>query len=220
MLDEQFVDYYEVLEVSPNANSETIERLFRHFAKHLHPDVAHSGDIHKFTQLVEAYEVLKDPKSRAAYDAQRERHVRQNSALVEDAQCVDSDSVQRHKILSLLYAKRRQDMKAPGIASSTLERLVECPEEVMNFHLWYFRENEWIQREESGVLSITAKGVDKIEAIAERQATSADRRLTVEGDKVNGPATERPAPGRATPGRATPGTASDSSNDRTAFANV
>ena len=187
MSDKEFVDYYEVLEASPNANSETIERLFRYFAKRLHPDVAVSGDIHKFTLLVEAYETLKDPQSRAAYDSQYERHLNQNSALVEDAGCVDSDSVQRHKILSLLYAKRRRSMKEPGIASSTLERLANCPEEVMNFHLWYFREKDWIQREDSGLLSITAKGVDKIEATVELNATTIDRRLTVQNHMVKGP---------------------------------
>ena len=187
MSNKQFVDYYEILEASPNANSETIERLFRHFAKHLHPDVAVSGDIHKFTLLVEAYETLKDPNSRAVYDNLYERQAKQNSSLIEDAGCVDSDSVQRHKILSLLYAKRRRDMKEPGIASTTLEKLVNCPEEVMNFHLWYFREKDWIQREDSGLLSITARGVDKIEATVELKASTTDRRLTVENHKVKGP---------------------------------
>ncbi|MGR9037200.1 MAG: DnaJ domain-containing protein, partial [Gammaproteobacteria bacterium] len=33
-----FVDYYEVLEISPNANSETIDRIFRYLAQRYHPD--------------------------------------------------------------------------------------------------------------------------------------------------------------------------------------
>ena len=38
-------DYYEILEVSPNANSETIERIFRYLAMRYHPDNRDTGDI-------------------------------------------------------------------------------------------------------------------------------------------------------------------------------
>ena len=34
----KFIDYYELLEISPNANSGTIERMFRYFAQRYHPD--------------------------------------------------------------------------------------------------------------------------------------------------------------------------------------
>ena len=38
MVDQGFVDYYELLQLSPNADDETIHRVFRHLAKRLHPD--------------------------------------------------------------------------------------------------------------------------------------------------------------------------------------
>ena len=38
------------------------------------------------------------------------------------------------------------------------------PQEVLDFHLWYFREKGWIKREEDGGFAITAEGVDKVEA--------------------------------------------------------
>ena len=41
---EDFIDFYETLEVSPNANSETIERMFRYQARRFHPDNKASGD--------------------------------------------------------------------------------------------------------------------------------------------------------------------------------
>ncbi len=39
-----FTDYYEILEISPNANSETIERIFRYLAMLYHPDNQDTGD--------------------------------------------------------------------------------------------------------------------------------------------------------------------------------
>ena len=64
-----FVDYYELLQVSSNADEETIQRVFRHLAKKYHPDHQDSPDEEKFRRLVEAHRVLTDPESRAGYDA-------------------------------------------------------------------------------------------------------------------------------------------------------
>ncbi len=182
-----FVDYYELLQSSPNANQETIERLFRYLAKHLHPDVAESGNVQKFSKLVEAYETLRDPVARAAYDAEYDSEKKRNAQLVEDAGCLDGDASQRHKMLSLLYARRRQDMNTPGIGDNTLEQLVGCPREVMSFHMWYFKEKGWIQREESGLISITAAGVEKIEATVQQKAETIDRRITLQNDRLQTP---------------------------------
>ena len=63
-----FVDYYEILEISPNANSDTIQRIFRHLAKRYHPDNPDTGDSLRFSEILEAHETLKDPVSRARYD--------------------------------------------------------------------------------------------------------------------------------------------------------
>lgn len=72
MNQESFVDYYEILQVSPKADSETIERVFRLLAKRYHTDNQRTGDADKFTMLSEAYQVLSQPEKRAAYDAKYE----------------------------------------------------------------------------------------------------------------------------------------------------
>jgi hypothetical protein len=43
-----------------------------------------------------------------------------------------------------------------------LERMVGCPAEHLEFHVWYLREKQFIQRLENGLFSITAHGVDTV----------------------------------------------------------
>ncbi|TWU36114.1 J domain-containing protein [Novipirellula artificiosorum] len=169
MSSQEFVDHYEVLEVSSNASPATIERIFRYLAKKYHPDVTANHDVAQFTKLVDAYETLRDPEARAAYDISYERHKQVNAEIVEGANSAGDDCIERYKLLSVLYSQRRRDFRKPGIGLGTLESLVPYPPEVVQFHLWYFREKGWVGREESGQLSITAAGVDQIESI--HQAT-------------------------------------------------
>jgi molecular chaperone DnaJ len=63
-------DYYEILGVKPGASEQDLKSAFRRTAKDCHPDVAvgDKGAEQKFKELNEAYEVLKDPQKRAAYD--------------------------------------------------------------------------------------------------------------------------------------------------------
>lgn len=161
-MNDQFADYYELLELSPNANHETIERVFRYFATKWHPDAG--GDKEKFTLLMRAFETLRDPATRAAYDAEYQLRQQQATNLIENARATGTDTVDRHQLLSLFYARRRRNLKSPGLGITTIERLMNCPAEVLEFHLWYFREKGWLTREVNGGLSITAGGVDQIES--------------------------------------------------------
>ncbi|UCE75962.1 MAG: DnaJ domain-containing protein [Gammaproteobacteria bacterium] len=65
----QFKDYYQVLGVSRDAGQDDIKRAYRKLARKYHPDVSKETDAEaRFKELGEAYEVLKDPEKRAAYD--------------------------------------------------------------------------------------------------------------------------------------------------------
>jgi curved DNA-binding protein len=65
----QYKDYYEVLGVSRNADAEAVKRAYRKLARKYHPDVSKEKNAeNKFKELQEAYEVLRDPDKRAAYD--------------------------------------------------------------------------------------------------------------------------------------------------------
>ncbi|HEU4697593.1 MAG TPA: DnaJ domain-containing protein [Gemmatimonadales bacterium] len=165
MADAEFADHYEVLQVSPRADQETIQRVFRHLAKRFHPDNVESGDAARFAELVEAFRVLSDPELRAHYDVRYER-VREARWRVFDQESacddLEGDRRLRAALLSALYTARRNDANRPGVGSVELERLLGCPEEHMRFHVWYLKENGWIQRLENGQLAITAAGVDRV----------------------------------------------------------
>jgi curved DNA-binding protein len=64
-----YKDYYTLLGVSRDASQEEIKRAYRKQARKFHPDVSKEKDAEeKFKEVQEAYEVLKDPEKRAAYD--------------------------------------------------------------------------------------------------------------------------------------------------------
>jgi curved DNA-binding protein len=65
----QFKDYYETLGVKPDAKDADIKSAYRRLARKYHPDVSkESGAEEKFKSVNEAYEALKDPSRRKAYD--------------------------------------------------------------------------------------------------------------------------------------------------------
>ncbi len=65
----EYKDYYGIMGVKRDATQDEIKRTYRKLARKYHPDVSKVADAEaKFKELGEAYEVLKDPEKRAAYD--------------------------------------------------------------------------------------------------------------------------------------------------------
>ena len=159
-----FVDFYEIMEINPKATTETIESVFRYLARKYHPDVAGKENHERFKQIVVAFKILRNPETRATFDLRREARRRENAVIIQGAGAAIEDCSERADLLSVFYAQRRTDMKEPGVSFSRLSELTTCPKEVLEFHLWYFRQKGWIEREECGLFSITAEGVDQIES--------------------------------------------------------
>jgi curved DNA-binding protein len=64
-----YKDYYKILGVARDASQEDVKRAYRKLARKYHPDVSKEANAEeKFKEVQEAYEVLKDPEKRAAYD--------------------------------------------------------------------------------------------------------------------------------------------------------
>src|SRR5476649_1150098 len=65
----EFRDYYQTLGMKRTATADEIKKVYRRLARKYHPDVSKEPNAEaKFKEVQEAYEVLKDPEKRAAYD--------------------------------------------------------------------------------------------------------------------------------------------------------
>ena len=65
----EYKDYYDVLGIGRDASQEEVKQAYRRLARKYHPDVNKAADAEsKFKDVGEAYEVLKDPEKRTAYD--------------------------------------------------------------------------------------------------------------------------------------------------------
>ena len=199
-----FVDYYELLQVSPNADEETIQRVFRHLAKRYHPDHQDSPDVERFRRLVDAHRVLTDPESRAGYDAEYHEYWNRRWKLVSesgDGAAFDQDRDMRERMLSLFYVQRRRSMALPGIGEYEVAQLMRTPLELVEFHIWYLRAKGWLERLESGMLAISAAGVDEVEQ--GRLKLGHERLLEAHGTGGEPAGSESLQPGGRDPRRAT-----------------
>lgn len=165
MDDSEFIDLYEMLEISPNANSGTLERMFRYLAQRYHPDNPETGDRRRFDLVLDAHAVLKDPAKRAQYDIQYKKHDGLRSELlqeVNESNGIERDITIQSKLMSVLYVRRRQDVRNPGVPEFELERLFDCPIEHLEFHIWYLKAKGWIEKTDSGMFAITIDGIDHV----------------------------------------------------------
>ena len=166
MSSNEFVDFYDLLQLSSNADSETIERIFRHLAKKLHPDHSDQTNNDRFIKIVEAHQVLSDPVARAGYDVMYQDYWNRKwklASVASDMSEMGDDKLTRERLLSLLYVQRRRNMLSPGLGEYEIARLLTTPLELVEFHLWYVKSKGWVERLETGHLAITALGVDQAE---------------------------------------------------------
>lgn len=167
MTDDRTPDYYDILQVSPNAEPETIHRVYRFLAQRLHPDNRDTGNLEGFRVLQEAYSALSDPAKRAQYDVHYERVRHERWRLVESG--VDSENdfglEQRFRltVLEALYTKRRVEPESPSLYPGDLETLIGRPREHLEFTLWYLLQKKLVQRDDMSRLVITAEGVEHLE---------------------------------------------------------
>jgi hypothetical protein len=162
-----FVDYYELMQISPNAEMATIQRVYRMLAARYHPDNPETGDTDKFVQLQKAYQVLSDPAGRQAYDSALSQQSAQPLPVFEMKEFVvgiDAEMNRRIGMLCLLYNRRKASAEHPGLSVLEMETKMALPREYLEFTIWYLKEKELVRRdEESSEILITAKGIDFVE---------------------------------------------------------
>src|SRR5258706_10816003 len=69
-----FVDFYELMQMSPNADPAAIHVMQYHLTEKYHPDNRETGDPQKHRAVLQAYKILGSAESRARYDVEYQRH--------------------------------------------------------------------------------------------------------------------------------------------------
>lgn len=160
-------DYYDILQIGPKAEVETIYRVYRIMAARFHPDNPKTGDIEKFLLLKTAYEVLSDPVRRAEYDERRRTQDAEPMPIFELKDFVtgvEAEANRRLGVLSLLYNQRRQDPEHPAVSLLLLEKRMAFPREYLNFTMWYLRAKGFVTAADNADYVITAPGAEFVEA--------------------------------------------------------
>jgi curved DNA-binding protein CbpA len=167
----KITNYYEFLQISPNAEPATIHRVFQFLAIRFHPDNPETGDAEKFILLKQAYNVLSDPERRAEYDEASERDPLQPVPLSIEIDFMDSlkgELNRRLAILALLYIRRRTSPGAPAVSLAEVEKRMGFPRDYLEFTTWYLQKKGYINRADNSDFTLTADGVDFVEVQREQ----------------------------------------------------
>jgi curved DNA-binding protein len=160
-------DYYEFLQISPNAEPDTIHRVYRFLALRYHPDNPETCDPDKFYLLQQAYEVLSDKTRRAEYDVAR--GIEGGTSITPLSSSVDfmdnnsGELNRRLAVLALLYLKRRSSPDKPTVSLFEIEDRMGFPREYLDFTLWYLQRKGYITRADNAEIALLVDGVDFVE---------------------------------------------------------
>ena len=165
--DNAFVDFYELLRVSPGAEIESIQRVHRALAARYHPDNKETGDLERFLRVNDAYKILSDPEKRKEFDSQYK--VRKENPMPifltkEFTEGVDGEVNRRIGLLCLLYTQRRINQVNPALSVLEIEQMMFIPREHLLFTIWYLKAKRFMQQDDRSSLMITAEGIDFLEA--------------------------------------------------------
>ncbi|MCF2515089.1 DnaJ domain-containing protein [Sphingomonas sp. G124] len=174
-----FIDYYNILQVSPDCDAKILESAYHYLAKRYHPDHTRSADTKKLNEVIEAYRALRDPERRADYDLLYSQNMGEtfNSQSSDDVEIGEKsaldDADDHARILTLLYSKRRESAQNAGVVGYYIQDMLKCSDEHFEFHKWYLKEKGFIVLTEQGTLAITIQGVDHV--ISMSRTTKAER---------------------------------------------
>jgi len=189
--EQEFTDYYAVLQVHPKCDAKVLEGAYRNLAKKFHPDHTESADVERLQEVIEAYRVLRQAERRAAYDL---RYAAQGhdpdfampfgGDFNPDEAYAVSDGEMHEALLLMLYRRRRQSARDAGMPTFLLEEALNCPEDQFEFHVWYLKSKGFIEITEQGTLAITIQGVDHVIATS-RSNLAEKRRITQAGGRMD-----------------------------------
>lgn len=160
-------DYYELLQISPYAGSETIHRIYRYLAARYHPDNPETGDAEMFHRVKTAYDVLSNTDRRTRYDATRtvgEVKISPLSAVMDFMDDVDGEMNRRMALLAVLYTRRRTSPRYPEVTLVEIEAYLGFPRDYLDFTTWYLVRKGFVHQADNSDFTLTVAGVDFVES--------------------------------------------------------
>ena len=118
------VNYYELLKVSPKATNAEIKSAYRRLARKIHPDVNTTDTQNasgEFAKIAKAYEILGNPKERAAYDRQLLNAQYKNSASSDSV--FTSENAHARRWRQMAYERRYNEIIDRMIADERRETM-------------------------------------------------------------------------------------------------
>jgi hypothetical protein len=162
------LDCYEIMQLSPNADGDTIQRVYRVLAQRYHPDSLRTGNSDMFRRLCEAHRILSNPELRAQYDVHHREKRQIHWNIFDQAKAArgpEEEQRKRRGILELLYAKALHDPERATMTLFDFEQLLGCPREHLEAAVWYLKGKGYVKRGDSGRITITIQGFDEVEGV-------------------------------------------------------
>ncbi|HEX8713743.1 MAG TPA: J domain-containing protein [Terracidiphilus sp.] len=181
-------DFYELLQISPFAGSETIHRIYRYLAARYHPDNPETGNADMFHQVKTAYDVLSNTERRAKYDSARSGDIKAAAPLsssIDFMDDVEGEVNRRLALLAVLYSRRRTSPRYPEVTLMEIETYMGFPREYLDFTTWYLVKKGYVHQADNSDFTLTVAGVDFVESqrshmpILNRLLTAGQIRTTV-----------------------------------------
>lgn len=170
---DEFIDYYEVLQVDPRCDIKIIEGAYRHFAKIYHPDHQNTSNASLFALVVDAYNTLKFAEKRAEYDTLYYSKKKAGPFVLDTPLGSDtalSDATMQQNILLFLYKRKRENFAEAGVGAYYIQQHFGCTDDNFEFHIWYLKSKGYVEITERGTLSITVMGVDHVISLHQRRS--------------------------------------------------
>ncbi|MEO6360268.1 MAG: DnaJ domain-containing protein [Sphingomicrobium sp.] len=172
--------YYEILQIEPGCDASGLDAAYHSLAKMYHPDRNNSPDTTKFSEITDAYRVLRNPETRTEYDNLHGFKVEVEPAADDDiwfdGGAALNDSEDHAKILTYLYKRRRAQPEDAGVIGFYVQEMLKCSHEAFEFHKWYLKEKGFIAITEQGTIAITIDGIDQVISMSR---TRKEKRLLI-----------------------------------------
>lgn len=161
------LDCYEIMQLHPKADADTIHRVHRILAERYHPDAPDTGNPEMFMRIAVAARILCDPEKRAKYDARYHAAQKLQWKTFDQSHATtgaQAEISKRKSILGLLYAKTVDNPERASMTAFEIEEVLGCPREHLQAALWYLKGKGFIAGGNSSPYSITIEGFDEVES--------------------------------------------------------